>query len=80
MEIEIEKYFFQNFEVVNLSFVFYTDIIDHFVDNTDFDMIQVSKWIKTNLSIVDGKVLDISCICDTEINNTFDAFDACDSS
>ena len=75
--MEIEKYFYQNFEVEDLSFVFYADIIDQFVDQTDFNMLEVSKWIKTNLTIIDGKVVDISCICDPEINNTLDA---CDSS
>jgi hypothetical protein len=75
--MEIEAFFYENFkQEEDLSFVFYTDLIDFFVDQTDFDMIQVSKWIKTNLSIVDGKVLDISCICDTEINNTCDAYDS----
>jgi hypothetical protein len=77
--MEIEKYFYENFKQEDLSYVFYADIIDHFVDNTDFDMIQVSKWLKTNLTIIDGKVVDISCICDPEINNPLNAFD-CDSS
>ena len=78
--MDIEAFFYENFKQEDLCYVFYTDLIDFFVDNTEFNMLEASRWIKTNLSIVDGKVLDICCICDTEINNTFDAFDACDSS
>jgi hypothetical protein len=75
--MEIEAFFFLNFKQEDLSYVFYTDLIDYFLQYTDFDMLQVSRWIKKNLTIIDGKVVDISCICDTEINNTLDA---CDSS
>jgi hypothetical protein len=73
--MDIEKYFYENFKQEELAYVFYTDIIDHFVEYTEFDMLEVSKYLKTNLTVIDGKVLDIICITNTEINNTFDACD-----
>ena len=78
--MEIEAFFYENFKQEDLSYVFYTDIIDHFVDQTDFNMLEVSRWVKTNLCIVDGKVLDISCIFDPEINHTFEDVLTVDSS
>jgi hypothetical protein len=78
--MEIEAFFYENFKQEDLSYVFYADIIDHFVDKTDFDMLQVSRWIKKNLTIIDGKVVDICCICDPEINNTFEDVLTVDSS
>jgi hypothetical protein len=78
--MEIEKYFYENFKQEDLAYVFYTDLIDFFLQYTDFDMLQVSRWIKKNLTIIDGKVVDICCICDPQINNTFEDVLAVDSS
>lgn len=76
--MNIEQSFYENFRKEDFCYVFYTDLLDFFLENTDFNMLEVRRWIKNNLTIIDGKVVDICCVVDPSINYTFE--DGLDSS
>lgn len=70
----IEQVFYENFKKEDFCYVFYTDLLDFFLENSDFNMLEVKSWIKNNLTIVDGKILDITCVSDPSINNSFEDY------
>lgn len=72
--MSVEQVFYENFKKEDFSYVYYTDLLDFYLENSDFNMLEVRSWIKNNLTIVDGKILDITCISDPSINNTFEDY------
>ena len=72
--MSVEQVFYENFKKEDFSYVYYTDLLDFFLENSDFNMLEVRSWIKNNLTIVDGKILDICCVSDPSINNTFEDY------
>ena len=70
----IEQVFYENFKKEIFSYVFYTDLLDFYLENTDFNMLEVRSWIKNNLDILDGKIVDIVCVSDPSINNSFEDY------
>lgn len=70
----IEQSFYENFRKEDFSYVYYTDLLDFFLENTDFNLLEVRSWIKSNLTIIDGKVVDICCVSDPSINNSFEDY------
>ena len=72
--MSVEQVFYENFKKEDFSYVYYTNLLDFFLENSDFNMLEVRSWIKNNLTIVDGKILDICCVSDPSINNTFEDY------
>lgn len=72
--MSVEQVFYENFKKQDFSYVYYTDLLDFYLENSDFNMLEVRSWIKNNLTIVDGKILDITCVSDPSINNSFEDY------